>query len=519
MPLLAALSEPHQTALGMLATGLLLATAALFSGTVGRRGVPVVLLFLAIGVMAGSQGLFAWLANGAPDAFSGIEFSDYGIAYRLGTVALVLILFDGGLNTRIAAVRGAVAPALVLATAGVAVTMVIVAALARLVGLPWGLALLLGAVVSSTDAATVFSVLRGGGISLRQRVGATLELESGLNDPLAVILTAVVTTALLAGGSWSPVQLIGEVVLQFVIGAAVGLLVAAATRRILRRRLLAAGLYPVVTLAAAGVAWSTATLTLGSGFLAVYVAGLALGNGPLPYRKGLTRVHDFLAWFAQVGMFLMLGLLVFPGAVLEVWWQGVIIALGLMFIARPVSVWLGLLPFGFQPRETVFMGWLGLRGAVPIVLATWPIMMGVEGGQQVFNLVFFIVGLSALVQGWSARWMTDKLGMRSSDPGPPETTLDMVSTRLLTSRAKSFPVRVDSPVAGSCLRDIIFPVGSAVMLVTRGDDLIAPRGDTVLLPGDHVHVFFRPEHRACMSGLFEPRDIEPDVTHEEPLGT
>src|SRR5690606_29295886 len=276
------------------------------------------------------------------EGIGGIEFADYGFAYRLGTIALAFILFDGGLNTPMGAVRRSIRPAGVLATIGVVCIAALVGVAARLLGFPWAEAMLLGAIVSSTDAAAVFSVLRGSGLHLKKRVGATLEVESGLNDPMAVILTMVLTTNLiaadagdLAASAWWHIPI--DVALQLGIGTAFGIAIGYGGRLLMSRmRLPAGGLYPALTVAIACLAFSLPTLMLGSGFLAVYLTGLVLGNGELPYRAGLFRVHDALAWLSQIVMFLILGLLAFPLELLEVGWVGVALSLILAIIVRPL---------------------------------------------------------------------------------------------------------------------------------------------------------------------------------------
>src|SRR5687768_11419892 len=324
--------EPEATALLLATCGLLLGVSVVFSRASERINVPIALLFLGVGMLAGSEGI------------GGIEFDDYRFSFRIGVLALALILFDGGLNTPLSAVRRAAAPAGVLATVGVAGTAVLLAAGAHFLGLGWREALLLGAVVSSTDAAAVFAVLRGSGLQLKRRVGVTLEVESGINDPVAVILTTVLTQNLLTPGAAAGWRIPLEIVVQLAMGAVVGAGVGYGGRYLLSRLTLqTGGLYPVMTLALGLVSFGLATLSHGSGFLAVYLAGLLLGNGPLPYRSGLLRVHDALAWLSQVGMFLILGLLVFPSRLLDVAAVGLGIAVLLGFLVRPVVVWLCLL--------------------------------------------------------------------------------------------------------------------------------------------------------------------------------
>ncbi|MEO8090548.1 MAG: potassium/proton antiporter, partial [Gemmatimonadales bacterium] len=429
--------EPEATALLLATCGLLLAISVLFSRASQRFGVPIAILFLGVGMLAGSEGI------------GGIDFNDYQFAFRIGVLALALILFDGGLNTPLNAVRRAAGPAGVLATAGVAATATLSAVGAHFLGLDWPEALLLGAVVSSTDAAAVFSVLRGSGLQLKRRVSVTLEVESGINDPLAVILTTVLTQNLLTPGAATGWRIPVEVVLQIAVGAAVGAAVGYGGRYLLTRLALAAGgLYPVMTLALGLVAFGVAILAHGSGFFAVYLAGLLLGNGPLPYRAGLLRVHDALAWLSQVGMFLILGLLVSPSRVLEVAPVGLAIALLLGFVVRPLVVGLCLLPFRYPRREVLYIGWVGLRGAVPIVLATFPVLAGVPGAERLFDLVFFIVVVNALVQGGSVRWVTRRLGLQSREPPAPQAVLAIESRQPLLGELMSFYIDEALVVAG-----------------------------------------------------------------------
>ena len=484
-------NEPQATALLLATCGLLLGVSVLFSRASQRFGVPIALLFLGVGMLAGSEGI------------GGIEFNDYRFAFRIGVLALALILFDGGLNTPLNAVRRAVAPAGVLATVGVAGTATLVAVGAHYLGLGWAGALLLGAVVSSTDAAAVFAVLRGSGLQLKRRVGVTLEVESGFNDPVAVILTTVLTQNILTPGAASGWRIPVEIVVQIAVGAAVGAGVGYGGRSLLARLgLLSGGLYPVMTLALGLVAFGLATLAHGSGFLAVYLAGLILGNGPLPYRTGLLRVHDALAWLSQVGMFLILGLLVFPSRLLDVAPVGLAIAVLLGFVVRPLVVWLCLLPFRYPRREVLYIGWVGLRGAVPIVLATFPVLAGAPGAETLFDLVFFIVVVNALVQGGSVGWLTRKLGLQSKEPPAPQAVLAIESRQPLHGELMSFYIDEALVVTGVPVADLPFPDGAAVALIIRGNALVPPVAGTTLQAGDHVHVISAPEDRAFIQLMF-----------------
>lgn len=487
-------AEPAATAWLLAITAVLIAASALSSRASARSGIPVFLIFIGLGILAGSEGI------------GGIEFADYHLSFRLGTLALALILFDGGLNTRLSVMRPAMAPATVLATVGVAATALVVALGGRLVGFTWPGALLLGAVVSSTDAAAVFSVLRASNLQLRRRVAATLELESGLNDPLAVILTATMTEVVATGESpgWG---LVASIPLQLGVGAVGGAAIGFAGRWLLgRARLPAGGLYAVLTLALALLAFSLPTLLLGSGFLAVYVAGVVLGHGSLPYRSGLLRFHDALAWLAQVTMFLVLGLLVFPSRLVDAAGVGLSIALLLILVARPVVVLLCLLPFRFSLREMLYVGWVGLRGAVPIILATVPVLAGVGGADRLFHVVFFVVVVSALVPGGTVSWVSRRLGLISSRPPPPAAVLEVSALRPLSGDILTFTIQPALPVCGAKLADLPLPARAVVMLILRGEELIAPRGATHLLAGDHVYVFCPSAERGLIALLFGAHD-------------
>lgn len=484
-------TEPLSTAIVLAIFGTLLVTSVIFSRATERFPVPVALIFLLIGMLAGSEGI------------GRIPFEDYGVAYRLGTIALALILFDGGLNTSFNAVRRVAAPAGVLATVGVVGTAALLAVGAHALGFPWPTAMLLGAVVSSTDAAAVFAVLRGSGIHLQRRVGATLEVESGANDPMAVILTMLVTESILAPSDlvWWRIGL--TVVMQIVVGGTLGAAIGYGARQLLTRtRFTAPGLNAVLLFGVAFLAFALPTLVFGSGFLAVYVAGIILGNGQLPYKAGLLRVHDALAWLSQVTMFLVLGLLSFPSRLLDVAPVGLALAALLTFVARPVVVWLCLLPFRYPAREITYISWVGLRGAVPIVLATFPILAGAPGALRVFDIVFFVVVAGALIPGATVSWVTKKLALQMAQPPGPQAVLAIESMQPLNGEVISFHVDAALPVCGAKLTDIPFPEGTSVTLIVRGRELIAPKGNTVLAAGDHVYIFTHTEERSLIHLMF-----------------
>ncbi|SEL90566.1 potassium/proton antiporter, CPA1 family [Stigmatella aurantiaca] len=490
-------AEPLPTAFLLVLSGVLMAVSVLFSRASGRFGVPVALLFLGIGMAAGSEGP------------GGIAFEDYGFAFRMGTVALVLILFDGGLNTPLVALRTALRPAAALATLGVLVTAAVVGLAAyTLFGFGWTEAFLLGAIVSSTDAAAVFAVLRGSGLHLKRRVGTTLELESGLNDPMAIILTIALTESLSQGvkPGW---ELVLHAAVQMAVGGGMGVGIGWAGRHLLKRlRLHAAGLYPVLTLALAFLAFGLPTLLEGSGFLAVYTVGVMLGNETLRYRTGLLRVHDALAWLSQVAMFLLLGLLVFPSQLAGVAGVGLGLSLVLALVARPLAALLCLLPFRFPAGEILFTGWVGLRGAVPVILATYPVLHGAPGAQHIFNVVFFIVVVNGVLPGATVPWVTRKLGLAANVPEAPQAVLEIASTQLLNGEVSSFYIDVASAAAGARISELPFPAASAAMLIVRGQELLAPKGDTVLQRGDHVYVFSHSEDVPFLRLMFGQSEDE-----------
>ncbi len=482
--------EPQGTALLLFMVGLLIACSVLLSRHIDRLGVPIVLLFLVLGMLGGSEGI------------GGIAFADYGAAVRVGTIYLVLILLDGGLNAPWGAVRRIIVPAGVLATFGVALTAALIAVFGRWLGLSWTEALLLGAVVSSTDAAAVLAVLRGGRLSLQPRVGTTLEVESCINDPMAVILTVTMIEVATSSDAlrWT---LLLSVPLQLVVGAVVGVLLGYVGLRLIRGvRLPTVGLYPALMLALAFLSFGVATMLDGSGFMSVYFTALVLGNSPLPYKSGLFKVHESLAWLSQIALFLMLGLLVFPSQLLPVAGIGLTVALFLAFVARPIAVLLCLLPLRFPAREIGYIGWIGLRGAVPIILGAFPVLAQVPGAERVFNIVFFIVVVSTILPGATIRQVTRWLGLAVPEKPVPDAVLEINSIHPLNAEIISFLIDPAASVCSASLSQIHLPDDAAVTLIVRGSKLVAPRGPTILMPGDHVYVFCRPADRRYVELLF-----------------
>lgn len=485
---------PALTAAVLAVGGGLLLVSSLTSRVGHRLGVPVSLVFLVIGMLAGSDGP------------GGIPFDRFDVAYAVGTAALTIILFSGGLNTDLSHVRSAAPAATVLATVGVIGIAGVTALGGHALGLNWEEALLVGAIVSSTDAAAVFSVL--GGVPLRRRVGLTLELESGLNDPVAVILTTAATLHM-AGRAESPLSIATDIIVELGIGAVAGVGIGVIARELLRRvRLSTAALLPTVTIGVALIAFGVTSQIGGSGFLAVYVAGMVIGRAALPHRLSLQRFHDALAWLAQVGMFLLLGLLVVPSELPAVADDGLALALFLAFVARPLVVTLCLLPFGYHWREIVCIAWLGLRGAVPIILATLPVLTVTHPGMpdrallDQFDLVFFIVVVGSLIPGTTVRWLPRLLRLEEQVPPKPSASIDITASVPVHGNQLSVYIAPDSPVVGQTLSDLPLPDDAVVMLIVRGNRLVAPRGGTQLAAGDHAFVLCPPERAATVTAVF-----------------
>lgn len=484
----------------LLLGGLLVLFAVASSKFSSRLGVPALVVFIALGMLAGSEGL------------GGVDFENYPLANGIGTVALVLILFDGGLRTSIGALRVAWKPALMLATGGVLITSVATGLAASwILGIPTVEGILLGSIVGSTDAAAVFSVLRGRGARLPERLGSTLEVESGSNDPMAVFLTIGLLEILL--GRMEPgVPLLWSFFFQMSLGLGVGLLVGRMGTELNERiNLDAAGLYPVMMAAIGLFAYGAAAFLGGSGFLAVYVAGIVLGNHEIVFKRGIFLFSDGMAWAAQIVMFTMLGLLSFPTQLLDVAAGGIAIAAVLIFFARPVAVFALLPLFRFSVRETALVAWGGLRGAVPIILATYPLLSGLPDGPLLFNVVFFVVLVSAITQGWTLPHVAAALGLQRPAKSEPPVSLEITSLRHLRGDIVDYLVEEGSKGEGRRIRDLALPEGAVVALVARGEELIPPRGSTCLSRGDHVFLVVRPEVREIVDRIFSVRSGEDEM--------
>ena len=466
----------------------LVAAAAFTSILSFRFGAPLLLVFLLVGLAAGEDGL-------------GIAFDNLGAAYFVGSVALVIILFDSGFATRLAALRLAAMPALLLATAGVLITALLVGVAAQLVlGFGWLQGLLLGVIVAPTDAAAVFFLLRVGGITLRDLVRSTLEVESGTNDPIAIFLTVALVG--LVGASAGPAALGWDVLLHFAIqigaGTVIGFLGGVLIVQVVNRTDFEAALNPIVVTALALATYSLAGLAWGSGFLAVYVAGLVSGNARIRHATALRRFQEGTTWLSQIAMFLSLGLLATPSEFPAVALAAVVLAAFLMLVARPVAVWLCLMPFRFSRHETAFVSWVGLRGAVSILLAILPVMAGVPGGRMMFNIAFVVVLASLLVQGWTIAPMARFLGLVVRARTGPVDRIQLELPGRSRHEIVAYSVHPESAVA----KGQRIPRWAQPSLITRDGRTL--RRDRFGKPqaGDRIYVITTPDYVGLLDKLF-----------------
>jgi cell volume regulation protein A len=471
----------------LLVVGGILAASVVVAIGASRAGVPALVAFLGLGMLLGSDGP------------GGIEFDDAELARQVGIVALVAILFEGGLATSWRRLREVAVPATLLATVGVVVTTVLTGAAAyALFDLSWLEAVLLGAVVASTDAAAVFATFRF--TRIRRRLARTLEAETGLNDPVAIALTIGFIEWIESDG-YGLDDLTLLVVRELGLGLVVGVVLAAAATWAFARLPHSIGAFaPVASVAAAALSFGVAEVIGGSGFLAVYLVGLAVGSTPSRFRRQLVAFHEGLAFLAQVTMFIVLGLLVFPHELGAVALSGLGLAACLAIVIRPVAVWVTTAFSQFTHRERLFLGWAGLRGAVPIVLGTIVLSSGLESGNTIFNAVFFVVVVSVLAQGTTLEWAASKLGVVSL--APPVQTPPLETGHLSDLDLVDFEVAPDHAIAGSAVRELGLPRSALVAAVTRGSDTIPPRGSTVIQPGDRLFVLIPHSLRPELEDVF-----------------
>jgi potassium/hydrogen antiporter len=467
-----------------------------------RFGTPLLLVFLVLGMLAGEEGP------------GGIRFDNVALAYFIGSLALAIILFDGGLRTRAASVREALLPAGLLATVGVLLTAVLTGiAAAWLLDLGLLEGLLLGSVLASTDAAAVFFMLRAGGLHLKRRVAATLEIESGSNDPMAIFLTLLFIELILAGSEASGWMAAGLFLTQLVLGAALGIAGGLLIATSLNRLTLPAGLHPLFAVASAITLFALTNTLGGSGFLAAYLAGLVVGNRPVRAFANVLNVQDAATWLAQIVMFLVLGLLASPLKLLDTLWPALAVAAFLMLVARPVAVYACLLALPFGKRERGFIAWVGLRGAVGIFLASIPLLAGLENAELFFNIGFVVVLVSLVVQGWTLNIAAHRLGVALPRKDPETRRIELDLPGQLELELVGYPVAPDCAL----LKGATLPKSARLNLVVRQGAVLTPEAAGDIQAGDHVYFLAPPGRVFRLDWLFAPRE-EGRVAEREIFG-
>lgn len=456
-----------------------------------KVGLPVLVLFIIVGMLAGEEG------------FGGITFDNAIAAHGLGTIALAIILFDGGLQTPIQSIKRVWKPSAALATIGILITAGITGTVAMYaLNLSPIEGMLIGAIVSSTDAAAVFSIFRSAGIHLNYRLKATLEIESASNDPMAIFLTIALLEILINDmqfGLEFLILFIKQIGVGIIAGLAIG---KAAIHYINKSKLSASGLYLVTVTAFGLLSFGLASTFGGSGFLSVFITGVMLGNSNFKFKSGTLLFHDGLAWLGQIMMFVVLGLLITPSSLIDVWLEGLCIALALIFIARPIATIPILKTAGFTTKETLFISWVGLRGSVPIILAIFPLMFGLDGAEIIFNVVFFVVLISATMQGSTMGWVAKKLNLLVPAPSVASATLEITSIDDQDVELVEYVIKTNSKVAGCTLAQANLPEGVIVAMISRGKTILTPRGSTVLTPDDHLFIVLEPESRPYTDNAF-----------------
>lgn len=461
----------------LLVGSLLLLVSVLLGKTSYRFGVPALLLFLAIGMLAGSEGI------------GGIHFDDPKIAQFIGIVALNFILFSGGLDTNWASVKPILWQGVILSIVGVMLTAFTVGGFVYwITDFTFYESMLLGSIVSSTDAAAVFSILRSKSLALKYDLRPTLELESGSNDPTAYVLTLVFLT-LVVNQDQSIVEVIPVFFRQMILGGIAGIGFGKISKFIINRiKLDYGGLYPVLVIALMFITFAATDFVGGNGFLAIYICGIFLGNQDLIHKKTTLKMYDGLAWLMQIVLFLTLGLLVFPSQIWPVAGVGMLISGFLIVVARPVSVFISLIFFKMKINRRFFISWVGLRGAVPIVFATYPLLAGIEKADMIFNIVFFISVTSVLFQGTTIPIVAKWLKVDLPEKAKPVITHDNLAYEIPRTVMKKFQIAEDCPVVGKQIVDINFPESATIALIKRNNEYITPNGSTIIEGGDALVV-------------------------------
>lgn len=483
----------------ILIAGALLAAGILGALLADRVRIPGLLLFLGLGMLAGSEGI------------GGIEFTDTELARTLGTIALVLILFEGGLTAGWSEIRPVLGTAASLATVGTAVTAGIAGIAAKWIfGLSTLEGMLVGAAVAATDSAAIFAVLRRS--TLEKRLARSLEGESGMNDPVALLLVIGFIEWIQKPG-YGFADMAGLLALKLALGAAIGLALGRLAVTALNRvRLPTDGIYPVATIAIAGLAYGLAEVAHGSGLLATYLTALALGSSSIPARRTIVAFHEGVGWVAQIGLFILLGLLVFPSTLGDVAFEGLALSAALILVARPFAAFVATLFSPLNLRERAMLGWAGLRGATPIWLATFPVVAGVGAGQELFSIVFFVVVSSTLVQGASFEPLAKRLGLTTDEPALPKRLLESGRIRRLGGDVVSYRLRPGAAAAGHLVRELGLPREALLNVIVRDGRAIPPRGSTEVREGDELHILVRGELREEVEELTRQ-------WHRGPVGT
>jgi potassium/hydrogen antiporter len=468
--------------------GSIMILLGIFSSLIAKRfGAPLVLVFLVLGMLLGEDGV------------GGLVFSDYQLTYVIGSLALAIILFDGGLRTKLSAFRGIIAPAILMATVGVVITAVLTGLVAVLVvpQLNFLEALLLGSIVASTDAAAVFFLLRSGGLQLPSRARSMLEVESGTNDPVAVFLTIVLAELIVSGGGpgW---ELLGRLGQQAALGGALGVASGLGAVWLLNRIDMPGGLHPLFVVASAVFIYALTSLLGGSGLLAAYLAGLVLANRPVRAYPSIVAFHDAATWLAQIGMFLVLGLLVTPTTLLQYALPGLIVAAFLILVARPAMVFLCLAPFSFSRNEKLYFSWVGLRGAVSVFLAAIPTLVGVPHAEIFFNMAFFVVLVSLVVQGWTVNASARRLGLALRRTAPAVSRIELDIPGQVGQEMVGYPVSPESMVLGLTR----LPGWARLIMVVRDNNVLSPEEAGELHAGDYAYFLVPPDRIPRLDRLF-----------------